>query len=125
MSCVNIDWKPITHYLDERLLNIKMKLNITFDSILIELNDLSCESQEYIEKRLQEHIISIAEQQRKIARMHRQLSAATELLEFTQIPRQNTDYKKIEKIVYMILFGLFIGMFYERFIRHRIQLRTI
>jgi hypothetical protein len=121
MQCVNIDWNPFIYYTDNRLSDIKMKLNSTFDSILNGLDELRIESQREIELRLQEHIVSIADQQRKIARMNRQLSAATDLLTMRQ--HQNivieTTYNK--NIFYMILFGLIVGMTYERFIRPRFQ----
>ncbi len=106
MAC--IDWSPFYVYTDDELLNIKMKLNSTFDSILTELNSISFESRQYIELRLQDHVVSLAEQQRKIARMHRQLYVVNELRDK---PRVIYSY---EKLIFMILFGLLIGVLYER-----------
>lgn len=119
MDCVNIDWTPIMYYTDHKLYTIKMKLNSSFDSILTELDFLYKESRQQVELRLQDHVVSIADQQRKIARMHRQLSAAMDLI----MPRQNIVIEKSDKknIFYMILFGIIVGMFYERFIRPRFR----
>ncbi len=118
MAC--IDWSNIMMYTNYELSIIKMKLNTTFDSILTDLDKLSIESQKYIQLRLQDHVVSIADQQRKIARMHRQLSAANEIL----IQRHSIEYN-YKKIIGMILFGLIIGMTYERFIRPRFPRGTI
>jgi hypothetical protein len=108
MTC--IDWTPFFSYVDADLLSIKMKLNTTFNSILTDLDDISLNSRRYIELRLQDHIVSIADYQRKIARMHRQLSVASELLS-----RDKTIEYSYEKMIYMILFGILVGMIYERF----------
>ncbi len=118
MSCVNVDWTNIMKYTENELSTIQMKLNTTFDSILNDLTLLSSESQKYIELRLQDHVVSIADQQRQIARMHRQLSAANELIK----PRQENSHKKI---IIMIVFGIFIGMVYERFIQKFIRPRVL
>lgn len=115
MTC--IDWTPFFSYVDADLLGIKMKLNTTFNSILTDLDSLSLDSRRYIELRLQDHIVSIADHQRKIARMHRQLRAASELLS-----RDKTIEYSYEKMIYIIIFGIVVGMIYERFVNRFILL---
>jgi hypothetical protein len=118
MTC--IDWSSFYLYTNDELLTIKMKLNSTFHSILSDLDSISLESRKYIELRLQDHIVSVADQQRKIARMHRQLSVANEL-----ISRDKIITYSYEKIIYMIIIGIVIGIIYERFIRPLVRPKII
>lgn len=118
MNCSMIDWKSFIIYTNKSMDIIKMELNSSFDSILNGLDELRLESQRQIELKLQDHIVFIAEEQRKISRMHRQLSIAYELLEYRPFNSSN-NFKKNNKIFYLILFGILIGMLYERFIRLR------
>jgi hypothetical protein len=111
MNCSRIDWTEFMDYTNHDLYQIQTNLNETFHSI--DLSSYLIQLQQMIELKLQDHVVSIASQQRKIARMHRQLSVATELLNDYGVSREN----KTNNYITFILFGLIIGILYEKYRR--------
>lgn len=103
-----IDWSEFINNTNQNWIEIQFNLNTTFQSL--DLPSYLIQLQQKIELKLQYHVVSIASQQRKIARMHRQLSVATELLN-QYAPNQYVPVK-IYVPYYVLLFGLIIGILY-------------
>ena len=124
MSC--IDWTDIMVYTNNHLETIKMKLNSSFDFILNDLDEINSETNRYLQRHLQKHVIYIAEQQRNIARMHRQISVAYELVSSNRVnSHNNIKNNSSQNLVWYIIFGLLLGIIYEKVIRLQIQSKTI
>ncbi len=125
---------PIYKRINITMEHIKTILNYTFFET--DINELLIETQKIIQIKLQNNIISLAEQQRKISRMDRQLRTALENMENQELyfqsfqpfqpfqskqnninlDRENLYYSNYSNLFFCILFGLIIGILYEKII---------
>lgn len=71
-------WGPIYRRIDTTMEYMLSKFNTSFDYVIDELDDMLDSSSDALQTKMQNHVVELAEQQRRIARMHRQLAAAVD-----------------------------------------------
>ncbi len=132
MNCDYIceeSWYPIMKRINHAMENITYSLNqsfiITNHYLENDVMNILLNSKKQIQVQLQNQVISIADQQRKIARMDRQLNAALNIIklnkysntnQINEINKKYENYENYEKYILIILFGILFGMLVERFL---------
>jgi hypothetical protein len=69
-------WGPIHRRVSNTMDYMLGKFNTSFDYVIDELDDILDSTTGALNTKMQNHVVELAEQQRRIARMHRQLTAA-------------------------------------------------
>jgi hypothetical protein len=126
---------PIIKNIETSMYKIKNVLNTSFIEQLEQLDQTIIESQKYLQIKLQNNLISLAEQQRHIVRMDRQLNAVIKIKNianklhlndylFTVLKiKRNINFNYVFNdysfLFLQILICFFIGMIYERYFKKK------